>query len=231
MGLFLSGSCESCIFINLRKNSCSFENKLKKMIAENSGKIYRFKMDFDLGFGFAEIYDFTDHSMFDGRYAYVYARIDPKEQAGYSMQEIRSSSIALGPITLYKFPNIKGVHSWKYLFQTTDFLLNDIPVTKNYRGLLFKDNNWDNLTEWYKSGDSQNRVRYEEIRNLETRILSSSVGVVMQFSMKALIDSGKSVSEYYNLSELGNKNLFVYLVNTYYPLEQAKTLLKEISPR
>ena len=46
------------------------------MITENSGKIYRFKLDHDLGFGFAEVYDFTDHSMFDGRLVYVYDKID-----------------------------------------------------------------------------------------------------------------------------------------------------------
>jgi len=37
------------------------------MIATNSGKIYRFTMDHGLGYGFAEVYDFTDHPMFDGR--------------------------------------------------------------------------------------------------------------------------------------------------------------------
>ena len=46
------------------------------MTAENSGKVYRFKLDYNLGLGFAEVYDFTDLSMFDGRDVYVYNRHD-----------------------------------------------------------------------------------------------------------------------------------------------------------
>ena len=38
------------------------------MIKENSGKIYRFRLDHNLGYGFAEVYDFTDHSEFDVLY-------------------------------------------------------------------------------------------------------------------------------------------------------------------
>ncbi len=61
------------------------------MVAENSGKIYRFKLDHDLGFGFAEVYDFTDElSMLDGRIVYVYDKCDKEEKLNYELVEILS---------------------------------------------------------------------------------------------------------------------------------------------
>lgn len=198
------------------------------MIPENSGKIYRFKMDHGLGFGFAEVYDFTDHSMFDGRFIFVYSRIDQTEKKKYDIGKIRSSTIALGPITLYKFPNVRGLHAWKYLFKSDDFMIKEIPETKYFRGFAPKESNWDNLTEWYRRSDIETRIKYSEARSLETRILHSSMGVIEQFSMMRLIELNKSVCDYYNLSEAGSRNMFIHLVNTYYPLEKARKLLKAL---
>jgi hypothetical protein len=71
-------------------------------------------------------------------------------------------------------------------------------------------------------------VDYEEIRHLETRIIRSPSGVVKEFTMKVILDNKEKVSDYYDLSELGNKNLFVYLINTYYPSDKTKKYLKQI---
>ena len=207
-------------------------NGLENMIKENSGKIYRFKLDHDLGFGFAEVYDFTDHSMFDGRLVYVYNKIDKKNEKEYRISEIRNSKIALGPIRLYKFPASRGLHSWKFLFKTDELLITELPETKENHSLSFKDDNWSNLKTWYRSRrDFKNSivyVDYEEIRHLETRIISSPSGVVKEFTMKVILDRNEKVSDYYDLSDLGNKNLFTYLINTYYPLKPAKKYLKQI---
>ncbi len=202
------------------------------MITENSGKIYRFKLDHDLGFGFAEVYDFTDHSMFDGRLVYVYDKIDKINEKEYRISEIRSSKIALGPIRLYKFPASRGLHSWKFLFKTDELLITEIPDTKENHSLSFKDDNWSNLKTWYRSRrDLENSivyVDYDEIRHLETRIISSPSGVAKEFTMKVILDRNEKVSDYYDLSDLGNKNLFTYLINTYYPLKSTKKYLIQI---
>jgi hypothetical protein len=42
------------------------------------------------------------------------------------------------------------------------------------------------------------------------------------------LDSGKKVSDYYSLKELGTKNMYVQLINTYYPLEQTKQFLMDL---
>ena len=202
------------------------------MIKENSGKIYRFKLDHNLGYGFAEVYDFTDHSMFDGRIVYVYNRRDKKDEKNYELSEIRETGIALGPIRLYKFPAARGLHSWKYLFKSDELIIAELPETKELHGLTFKDDNWNNFKTWYNSKDFKYPLvytDYEKIRHLETRIISSPSGVAKEFTMKVILDNKEKVSDYYDLSKLGNKNLFVYLINTYYPLDKTKKYLKQIS--
>jgi hypothetical protein len=53
------------------------------MIEENSGKIFLFKLDFDIGFSFAEAYDFTDIHSADGSIVFVYNRIDKETKKTY----------------------------------------------------------------------------------------------------------------------------------------------------
>ncbi len=203
------------------------------MITANSGKIYRFKLEHNLGFGFAEVYDFTDElSMFDGRLVYVYNKNDKEEKASYKLSEIRQTGLALGPIRLFKFPGTRGIYAWKFFFQTDDFFITSVPMTKELHGLHIKDNNWANFKTWYKSNRDFKRplayVTYEEVRSLETRIINSSLGVVKEFTMKTILDKKEKVSDYYDLSEPGNKNIFVYLINTYYPLGKTKQYLKQL---
>lgn len=202
------------------------------MIKENSGKIYRFKLDHNLGYGFAEVYDFTDHSLFDGLIVYVYSRYDPIDERSYNLADIKVTGIALGPIRLYKFPNTRGLHAWKYLFQTDELLISSIPETKELRGLYTKDNNWNNLGDWYNSHYDSRKlpdfVSYEKVRYLETRIVHASTGVATKFTMKVLLDNGKNVSDYYDLNDLGNSNMFVQMINTYYPLSKTKDYLNQM---
>lgn len=202
------------------------------MIPENSGKIYRFAMDHGLGYGFSEVYDFTDDSMFDGRYAYAYNRRDENVLPEYNMNEIRSSGIALGPITFYKFPNVRGIGAWKYLFQTNDFLISERPETKSLQSLYNRSDNWAEMNEWFRWPHDlklmRNFVPYEEVRYFETRILNGPGSIVKKFTMKTLLDMGKKVSEYYDLGELGIRNMYVQLINTYYTLERTKYFLEDL---
>ncbi len=202
------------------------------MIKENSGKIYRFKLDHNFGFGFAEIYDFTDFSEFDGRIIYTFNRIDKDEKADYDLKRITESGISLGPIRCVSFPGTRGKYATKYIGQRTDLIINEIPVTKEFQGLLINKNNWNNLKKWYRSDKFEQLnskfVNYNELRNLETRVLSSIVGISTKLTMKKIIDENKKVSDFYDLSQMGNLNLFVQLINTYYPIEITEKLLTEI---
>jgi hypothetical protein len=206
---------------------------LQTMIAENSGKIYRFKLEHGLGFGFAEVYDFTDHSIFDGRLVYVFNRLDIDEKTNYNFSEIRKTGVALGPIRLYKFPNTRGLHSWKFLLKADDLLITELPETKELQAFQKLYDNWDDFKgQWYVSNYAKKQERvyvdYEKVRHLETRIINSPLYVMKEFTMKVILDKNEKVSHYYDLSELGNQNIFVYLINTYYPLTKTTEYLKQL---
>ena len=200
------------------------------MIEENSGKFFRFKLDFNLGFGFAEAYDFTDIHSADGSIVFVYNRVDQDIQKTYKLEDITSSGIALGPIRLYSYPNSRGIGAWKYLFKHDNFIIEEPNITKDAQDLTPLVYNWDTLKRWHTSDygmkESPLNVPYRELRSLETRIMNSTTGVVKKVTMKKLIDEEKNIAQYYDLAELGNLNMFLQLINTYYPLEKAKQLIE-----
>lgn len=204
------------------------------MIAENSGQFYRFTLDHNLGFGFGEVYDFTDLTMFDGRLVYVYNRHDTVDKVNYELCEIRGTGLALGPIRLHKFPNTRGLHSWKYLFKSEDFVVTELPPYKELHALQRNDSNWDNYKgKWYQSSYDQRKelpiyVDYQKVRELETRIINPPAGVVTKFTMKLILDRGDNLSAYYDLSDPGKKAMFIQLVNTYYPLKDTRKFLKQL---
>jgi len=204
------------------------------MIEENSGKFFRFKLDFNFGFGFAEVYDFRDISSFDGTKVFVYNRIDSKSLKLYYESEITSSGIALGPISLYKYPNSRGIGAWKFLFKTNKYIIEEPPVAKDALDLAPWKYDWSILEKWHKSDrDSRSQLiymPYENVRSFETLIVNSNVSVVKKATMKFIIDNGKKVQDYYNLYDLGNVNMFIQLVNTYYSLERCRELIKDVPP-
>ena len=46
--------------------------------------------------------------------------------------------------------------------------------------------------------------------------------------MKHIIDTGLKISDYYDLTDLGTHNMYVQLVNTYFPEEKVKELVKDL---
>ena len=201
------------------------------MIKPNSGKIYRFQLEHNQGFGFVEMYDFTDYSEFDGRVAYVFNRIDEKEHLNYNITEIHDSGIALGPIKMVKFPGTRGKYAAKYVGQNQDFLITKIPPTKELNAQIIDHSNWNNFQYWRRSDEEKQSIKfipYSELRNLETNILNSILSLSQKLTMKKLIDEDKNVANYYDLNEIGFYNMYVQLINTYYPLKKTQDLIKDL---
>jgi hypothetical protein len=200
------------------------------MIKQNSGIVYSFKLDHDLGFGFAEFYDFTDVSVFDGRFVFVYNLVS--STSAVELSEITNSGIALGPISLFRPINTRGMASWKKLSQSNEYLMEEWPVAKSLRANPHLHDDWNLHDKWFiesEKHDPLQYVPYEKVRRLETLVLSSTQGVKILLSMKVLIDLGKPVADFYDLSDQGNRNHFIRLINTYYPVEQTRKLLKQLN--
>ena len=203
------------------------------MIKDNSGKFFRFKLDFGFGFGFGEVYDFTDIHSADGTKVFVYNRIDSDAKKSYNLTDITNSGINLGPISLYRYPNSRGIGAWKYLLKSDNHIIEDTPITKESPQLTPWTYDWSMVQNWYKSDRDPVKksefLPYEQVRHLETRILNSNSSIVKKATMKLLIDNDRNVAEYYDLFDIGNANMFVQLVNTYYSTEKCRKLIQLVT--
>jgi hypothetical protein len=200
------------------------------MKIEYSGNIYSIKLEFDLGFVYAELLDYSDVHDFDGILIQVYNYKDSDNQKNINdIDEIRSSGILFGPVPINRYPSIRGKFLWKYIGKSTNYS-KESPWFKSYRGNLFKEDNWNNVKPWFKSkyfdDDSEDmECNYNEVRRLETTILNHPEMIKIKLSMLYLIDKGENVSDFYDLSKIGNRNMFIQLINTYFDNDKVKLLL------
>lgn len=201
------------------------------MIKENSGNIFRFALDFEKGYAYAQIFDLSDLLGFSGKLIQVFNLIDNSSDSMADIQNVKSSGILVGPVPVNKFPNIRGKDSWK-LISKTETMQFTPPIFKDYRGILNK-NDWSELKPWYKEDRFENKFEsnvfdYEDVRHLETIILNHLKAVSIKCTMMKIISEGDSVKNYYDLNEVGIRNTYLQIVNTYYPREVALKLLRVI---
>ncbi|MGV3596332.1 MAG: hypothetical protein ACO1PI_00615 [Bacteroidota bacterium] len=201
------------------------------MKAENSGKIFRLPLEFNFGYAYAEMDDFSDSYPFDGILITVFKLID-STIVDRSIEDIRQSGISLGPVPIYRYPPLRGKGAWKVINKTSDFLINEWPMFKYLQGVDNKKD-WSTLPGWYKvnRGDKSlfEETPYEELRHLETTTLNSAEGVAIKITMMKIIKNGESISQYYDLTQLRESTLYIQLVNTYYDKETATKLLEIVN--
>ncbi|MEM8890692.1 MAG: hypothetical protein AAGD28_22130, partial [Bacteroidota bacterium] len=198
---------------------------------ERSGEIYQLKLDHDLGFAYAQLLDFSDINNFSGWLVNIYDYYSPASLDEGSIPDIVSSPFSLGPIRLPSYPTRRGKAAWRLIGRSNEKISSELPGSKHLGGNITLDNNWNNLSPWFKvSGQGLDSIqveyKYSEIRQLETGILNTQPSVVLKVSMKSIIDSGKDVSTYYDLNNTEIRVPFIQLINTYYSLAETKELLK-----
>lgn len=206
------------------------------MIRENSGKIYRFKLEHELGFGYAQVEDFTDISKLSGRFVFVFDLWHKDKNTNKDVNEIVAAQTIFGPGSLFSFPNTRGKHSWKLVGQTSQYQLDKWPKRKSLtQGMIIQNKDWSQIGKWYVDDlanpkDTLVYQEYETLRSLETGILNDPSGVVIKVSMWKIIQQGGEVGNYYDLNELGNYNLYTQLVNTYFDRQTCNALLSKVEP-
>lgn len=200
------------------------------MKLESSGNIYKFLLDFDKGSAYAEILDYSDIADFDGILVQVFNYFNKEnDEKKIRIDEIKKCGILFGPAPVNKHPNTKGKGAWLLYGKDDDFDRSP-PLFKSLRGLLIK-NNWANLRPWFiqdrfggnKQGDIEKN--YEDVRNLETMILNHIESIKVKITMMKIIADGEKVADYYDLGVVGNKNLYLQIVNTYYDKKTAEILI------
>jgi len=201
------------------------------MNTEYSGNIYSIKLNFDLGYVYAELLDYSDVQEFDGILVQIYSyNVINQPKNIDDIEVIKSKGILFGPVPINKYPNIKGKYAWKYIGKTNNYSKESLWF-KNLRGLINEDDNWNNLKPWFKSKAFSNdsdyiECDYKEVRRLETLILNHSEMVKIKVTMLYLITKGENVEDFYDLNKIGNRNMYLQLINTYFDVTKTEKLLK-----
>lgn len=197
---------------------------------ENSGYIFRFPLEHDLGYGYVEVLDSSDSGTWEFL-AYVYNYFD-KGEISNDVTKIVETGIYLGPLNITKYPNTKGKNAWKLIGRNVNYIKN-FPPRKSFTGDIgFYD--WSKLHPWrYFRGPQFHfeEVDYEKVRYLEyVNLYTHKDSLPKKVAMKKLIEMGEKVSDYYDFSDLGTRNIFVQVINTYFPQEKVEELIKELPP-
>ena len=79
-----------------------------------------------------------------------------------------------------------------------------------------------------KNEISNKEENYETIRFLETRILNHPQTVATKITFMKLIDKGFDVTAFYDLKDIGTRNIYLQVINTYYKKEIADYLLSKL---
>ncbi len=199
------------------------------MIKENSGLIYRFPLDFGLGYAYAWYDDYTDISTFNGRLVKVFRGVYP-EKDNPSIEEIKASELLFGSVMLYKNIPTRGKYAWKLVGKVAE-LDEKVPDFKYLRGMLI-EKDWSQLSPWYRIEDlnkSREQRIYEELRHLEPTILNSHIGIGIRTSMLILMERGEDVFSYYDMKDRGMRNLLEHNLNTVLSLEEAQKYFDKLS--
>lgn len=202
------------------------------MRKENSGFIYRFPLDFKLGYAYAEFVDYIDESSFEGLMLYAFNLVHIQDDIK-PLNEIIKSGFMFGPVPVVKKPNVKGKGAWKLAGRTEKFN-EEYPTFKSVRNVLtVKD--WSTIGPWYirkpEPKDCRDAEDYEQVRSLEIPILSSTLGIQHRATMQYLISKGEDVGKFYNLKEAIYWMAYTKLANTSYPEKKAKQLLEKIDDK
>ncbi|MGN6493383.1 MAG: hypothetical protein ACTHLE_15385 [Agriterribacter sp.] len=188
------------------------------MKINNSGRFYAVPLDFQLGYYYCYINDFTDIDPFSGLVIYLISSWVKTSNEIITVQEIKNTERLFGPVPLNKIPNVKGKNAWKSLGQVKD-LDDRVPSFKYTQNLitLQKTNNWCSVSGWKKvlnfyqySGP----VDYEDVRYLETTTLYDMQGIIIRTTMHHLLLNKKKVQNYYDLNDSRIRMIYLQMVNT-----------------
>ena len=199
------------------------------MIAKNSGKIFRFELDFNLGYAYCMTFDFTDLSPFSGNIIKVFDYLEKEINPEIDIYELLRRPSIIGHHPMIKLPNSRGKGAWKLVGQIKHLIPPHLIFKYNLQSHTNKD--WTKLKKWQTWENFKNityNVSYSKIRHLEMSDLYGKESLKIRTTMYYLIMNNKKVSDFYDLKDFHNRNLYIDLCNTNFSIEKAKDLLKEI---
>lgn len=199
------------------------------MIIENSGKCYRFPLEHNLGFGYAETLDYTDITKFSGKIIFSYDIFQKKHESPIPLEEIRNYSKLISFHPLLSFPNIKGRDSWQLVGQAI-YLKEPEIIFKDISSIL-KNDDWSSLWGWHTYTNFKQIgpiVPYESVRKFELPTLYEKKAIQIRSTFHVLLSNEIDIKTFYDLKNNYLKRLYVEHLNTSLPKEKSNSLLSSL---
>jgi len=178
------------------------------MIKENQEKYTDSSLTHDLGLWFCRSV-WTSQTILcltDELFMFITDTTNGWAKGIWCVSDIKQPGIALGPIRLYKFPNTRGLQSWKFLFQAEELLIHSLPRNKRAsRVRESKDDNWGQfrwtgIVPTMTINKCPTFVPYEQVRHLgKSYNKPPHLELRPKFTMKVILDNNEKVSDYYDL--------------------------------
>ena len=202
------------------------------MVIKNSGNIYCFPLEFDLGFGFCRYTDHSDITPFSGRLVHVFNLVVKDDKKIPSLESIDSLEILFGPVSINKQPNTRGKGAWKLLGKVKK-VDKSLPVFKTTQMALTlnKAIDWSKIGKWrkkYNFNDVGKICDYESIRSMETEWLNGMRDIETRTTMHYLILQNKKISDYYDSKKYEDRSYYIQIANTSFEKKKADQLLKKL---
>ena len=188
-----------------------------------TGSVFQFYVPEIKKYAFCKFFDFRYLIEFHGLLARVYDYFSDNEEN--PIEDFKNADWLFGPRSMHKWPNLRKDTGWRslgILLSPNDGI---VPDFKGSRSRIVKDESA--VEHWYAIHDltKSEECEYRQIQHLERRILTtSSLGLVWRTGMEYCRTNNLPVENYYDLNEIGIRNMYYQMINT----PSYKTLPKEI---
>jgi len=194
-----------------------------------TGSVFQFYVPEIRKYAFCKFFDFTHISSFHGLLAQVFDKFSDEEEN--SVEELKDCDWLFGLRSMHKWPNLRKDTGWKslgILSSPDDDIIPDFKGVQNFKSIVDDESK---IGPWYPIYNLTQRgevCEYKQVHHLERIILTtSSLGLVWRTGMEYCRINKLSVKDYYDLEELGRRNMYYQMIN----IPVYKTIPKEIRGR
>jgi hypothetical protein len=180
-----------------------------------TGSVFQFYIPELAKYTFCKYFDFTHISPFHGLLAQVFDKFS--DNIDNNIEELQTCDWLFGHRCMHKWPNLRNDTSWKALGILNSQNDELVPDFKGVQAFPYIVEDESKIGPWYpiyqltKRGDN---CEYEQVHHLETKILTTSLGLQRRAGMEYCRIKGLNAASYYDLEEEGTKYMYWQMINT-----------------
>jgi hypothetical protein len=180
-----------------------------------TGSVFQFYLPEIKRYAFCKYFDFTHISKFHGLLAKVFDHFSDKEQN--TLDGLKNSDWLFGARSMHRWPNLRKDSGWKSLGIMSSPEDEFVPDFKGVQSAHVIVEDESKIGPWYPIHNLIQRGRnceYAAVHHLENKVLTvASLSLSWRTGMEYCRSRNLPVDEYYDLSDLGQKLVYLQMIN------------------